>query len=110
MLLKMSAIKDKTKKFSTTFKKYRNQLNRVIECFKRLYFNHVVKRNKSNSKKLWKIINNIAATRPTSQFKNAVLDVNGNLVNEPKEIGNAMNKNFVSIADNLIKKKNGFCL
>ena len=55
---------------------------------------------------MWKIINNIAATRPTSHSKiNAVLDVNGNLVNEPKEIGNAMNKNFVSNADNLIKKK-----
>ena len=109
MLLKMSAIKDKTKEFSTTFKKYRNQLNRVIECFKRLYFNHVVKRNKSNSKKLWKFINNIAATRPTSHSKiNGVLDVNGNLVNEPKGIGNAMNKNFVSIADNLIKKRMDF--
>ena len=55
---------------------------------------------------MWKIINNIAATRPTSHSKiNGVLDLNGNLVNEPKEIGNAMNKNFVSIADNLIKKE-----
>ena len=58
---------------------------------------------------MWKIINNIAATRPTSHSKiNGVLDLNGNLVNEPKEIGNAMNKNFVSIADNLIKKRMDF--
>ena len=37
-----------------------------------------------------------------------MLDVNSNLVNEPKEIGNAMNENFVSIADNLIKKRMDF--
>ncbi len=71
--------------------------------FLKTFFKHVVKTNKSNSKKLRKVIINIAATRPTSHSKiNGVLDVNGNLVNEPKEIGNAMNKNFVSIANNLI--------
>ena len=58
---------------------------------------------------MWKTINNIAATRPTSHSKiNGLLDVNGNLVNESKEIGNAMNKNFESIADNFIKKRMDF--
>ena len=32
------AIKDKQKKFSVSFKKYRNLLNTVIELAKRLYF------------------------------------------------------------------------
>ena len=46
------AIKDKTKKFSAHFRKYRNILNRVIECSKRLYYKQVIKKNKENSKKL----------------------------------------------------------
>ena len=100
------AIKDKTKKFSVSFKKYRNLLNRVIECSKRLYFKQVVKNNKTNSKKLWKIINNIVTTKSTSHSKiNGVLDVYGKFVDEPKEVGNLMNKKFVSIADDLIKER-----
>ena len=110
-LMFKSAIKDKTKKFSITFKKYRNILNRVIERSKILYFKQVVNKNKTNSKKLWKIINNIVATKPISHSKiNGVLDVHGNVVVEPKKIGNVMNKNFVSIAHDLIKKKNTCCL
>ena len=53
------AIKDITKKNSVCFKKYRNILNRVIECSKRLYYKQLVKKNKQNSKKLWKIVNNL---------------------------------------------------
>ena len=44
-LMFKSAIKDKTKKFSITFKKYRNILNRVIERSKILYFKEVVNKN-----------------------------------------------------------------
>ena len=81
-------------------------MNRVIERSKILYFKQVVNKNKTNSKKLWKIINNIVATKPISHSKiNGVLDVHGNVVVEPKKIGNVMNKNFVSIADDLIKKR-----
>ena len=100
------AIKDKTTKFSVSFKKYRNLLNRVIECSKRFYFKQIVKNNKTNSKKLWKIINNIVTTKSTSHSKiNGVLDLYGKFVDEPKEVGNLMNKNFVSIADDLIKER-----
>ena len=82
-----SAIKDKTKKFSITFKKYRNILNRVIKRSKILYFKQVVNKNKTNSKKLWKIINNIVATKLISHSKiNGVLDVHGNVVVEPKKL------------------------
>ena len=91
------AIKDKTKTFSVSFKKYWNLLNKVIECSKRLYFKHVVKNYKTSSKKLWKITNNIVTTNSTSHSKiNGVLDVNGKFVDEP------LNKKFVSIADALI--------
>ena len=100
------AIKDKTKKFSAHFRKYRNILNRVIECSKRLYYKQVIKKNKENSKKLWKIVNDIVSTKSTSTCRiNGVLDECSKIVNDPKCIGNLMNKNFVNIADNLLKER-----
>ena len=100
------AIKDITKKNSVCFKKYRNILNRVIECSKRLYYKQLVKKNKQNSKKLWKIVNNIVSTKSTSSCKiKGVLDECGEIVNDPKCVGNLMNKNFVNIADNLLKER-----
>ena len=62
------AIKDKTTKFSVSFKKYRNLLNRVIECSKRFYFKKIVKNNKTNSKNL------LQHTFTSSQF--VILNLN----------------------------------
>ena len=105
------AIKDKQKKFSVSFKKYRNLLNRVIELAKRLYFKQIVKYNKGNSKKLWNIVNNIVSTKSTSSCKmNGVLDESGTIVSDLKRITDLMNKNFVNIAEKLLnERKDAFC-
>ena len=105
------AIKDKQKKFSVSFKKYRNLLNRVIELAKRLYFKQIVKYNKGNSKKLWNIVNNIVSTKSTSSCKmNGVLDESGTIVSDLKRITDLMNKNFVNIAEKLLnERKDVFC-
>ena len=105
------AIKDKQKKFSVSFKKYRNLLNRVIELAKRLYFKQIVKYNKGNSKKLWSIVNNIVSTKSTSTCKmNGVLDESGKIVSDLKRITDLMNKNFVNIAEKLLnERKDAYC-
>ena len=75
------ASKDETKKNSVPFKKYQNILNRVIECFKRLYYKKIIKKNKENSKKLWKIVNDFVSTKSTSSCKiNGVLDECGKII------------------------------
>ena len=103
------ANKDETKKFLVSYKNYRSLLNSVIQCSKNIYFKQFVKKNKTNSKSLWKIINNIVTTTSTYHSKtNGVFEVHGKFFDEPKEIVNLMNKNVVYIADdltNLINKR-----
>ena len=85
----------KQKKSSIPFKKYQNILNRVIECSKRLYYKQVIKKNKENSKKLWKIVNDIVSTKSKSTCRiNGVLDECSKIVNDPKCVGNLINKNL----------------
>ena len=102
------AIKDKQKKFSVSFKKYRNLLNRVVELAKLLYFKQIVMYNKSNSKKLWKIVNNIASTKSTSSCKiNGVLDGSGMIVSDLQRVTSLMNiQQFVNIVDQLLNERN----
>ena len=67
------------------FFKYQNTLNRVIECSKRLYYKQIVNKNKENSKKLWKIVNNIVSTQSTFSCRiKGVLDECGKIVNDLK--------------------------
>ena len=61
-------------------------LNRVIERSKRINFKQVVNKNKINSKKLLKTIDNIVATKPISHFKiNGLLHVHSTFFGEPKK-------------------------
>ena len=88
--------KEKQKKFPVSHKKYRNLPNRVIELAKRLYFKHIVKYNKGNSKKLWIILNNNVSNKSTSSCKiNGVLDKSGKIVSDLKRVTDLMNKNSV---------------
>ena len=98
------AIKNKTEKFSNTFKIYRNILKRTIRLSKKLYFQESVKKATGNSKNLWKVINNIITTKsPKCQYLNSIHDCDGLLIEDPLAIGDIMNKNFVDIADKLLK-------
>ena len=65
-----------------------------------------MKYNKRNSKKLWKIVNNIVSTKSTSSCKiNGVLDESGKIVSDLKRVTNLMNKNFVNIADKFLNER-----
>ena len=56
----------------------------------------MVKYNRSNSKKLWKIVNNIVSTKSTSSCKiNGVLDEKGKIVTGLNRVTDLINKNFV---------------
>ena len=51
-------------------------------------------------------MNDIVSTKSTSNCRiNGVLDECGNTVNDPKCVGNLMNKNFVNIAEKLLKER-----
>ena len=55
--------------------------------FQILYFKQVINNNKTESKILWKIINNIVTTKSTSHFKiNGLVDESGKLIDDTKQI------------------------
>ena len=97
--------KEKQKKFPVSHKKYRNLPNRVIELAKRLYFKHIVKYNKGNSKKLWIILNNVSNKSTSSCKINGVLDKSGKIVSDLKRVTDLMNKSCFNIADKLLNKR-----
>ena len=51
-------------------------------------------------------MNDIVSTKSTYSCRiNGLLDECGKIVNDPKCVGNLMNKTFVNIADKLLKEK-----
>ena len=51
-------------------------------------------------------MNNIVFTKSTSSCRTkAAFDQCDKIVNDPKFVGNLMNKNFLNIADKLLKEK-----
>ena len=69
---------------------------------KQKYYNNHFAFNLSNVRKVWKGINEIIKNfKVQSQI---VLDVNGNLVIDPKRVANVFNKFFSNIAEELVSK------
>ena len=102
------AIRNKSKSFSDSFKKYRNLLTRLKDLSKKLYFKDSVKRASGNSKQLWRTVNNIITTKsPKHKSIDCVEDNEGKFISDPIEISNTLNNNFISIADNLLSQNNG---
>ena len=50
-----------------SYKKYRNVLNRTIEKAKQKYYNELIIENKSDSGKIWKIVNELVDLKPSQQ-------------------------------------------
>ena len=88
---------------SSEYKTYRNKLTKIKQLSKKLYFQKAIEESGKNSKKLWKTINNIINYKdPKNSSIDRVEDENGNFITEAEQISNLMNKNFVSLVDNLM--------
>ena len=74
--------------------RYRNMFNRVKQLAKKEYYSELVNLHKNNAKKLWSVVNDLAAKL---QDKTSVIDVvmqNGVKLEDPVSIGNAFNEHF----------------
>ena len=88
-LLFKKFLKEKSKTSQTVFKKYRNQLNRVIEAAKDMHDFNEFQKVENDIKKTWKLINKKsgrinAKTNLPSNLKSS----EGNLVSNPKAVAN----------------------
>ena len=74
------------------YKTYRNVLNRTIEKAKQKYYNQLIIENKSNSGKIWKIVNELVNLKPSQQVDiNQLNTKTGEVITNPAAIFENLN-------------------
>ena len=80
------------------YKTYRNVLNRTIEKAKQKYYNELIIENKSNSGKIWKIVNELVDSKPSQQVGiNQLNTKTGEVITNPAAISENLNAYFANI-------------
>ena len=79
------------------YKMYRNVLNRTIEKAKQKYYNESIIENKSNSGKIWKIVNELVNSKPSQQVGiNQLNTKTGKMITNPAAISENLNAYFAN--------------
>ena len=119
-ILKMIKLKDKTyqkivkeenvitkTQLNETYKGQKNEITKMIRKSKKIYYNEYFAKNSSNNKKLWAGINQIInkCNNKTNNPMCIEIDVEGNVttVTDPREIANAFNSHYTTVAENILK-------
>ena len=76
---------------------FRNRVNREIKRSKKSYYTLYFDNHKNNIRKTWEGIRNIVNLKNTTNYGISQLNINGKIINEPKDIANSMNNFFVNI-------------
>ena len=86
------------------YKTYRNVLNRTIEKAKQKYYNELIIENKSNSGKIWKIVNELVNLKPSQQVDiNQLNTKTGEVITNPAAISENLNAYFANIGKKWLK-------
>ena len=87
------------------YKRYRNELNRIVENAKDMNDNTEFDKVKNNIKKTWKLINKKTGRKEyQSNFPKVLKTDNGSIISNPKAIANHLNHHFVKKGVNLANK------
>ena len=101
--LKLKAIRSNDPNVSLDFKKKRNTVNNEIKKAKKAYYLKEFCENASNSKKTWKIINELTSRKHNNpQIKE--ISLNGSVVTGCQKLSEAFNDHFASISPKLSNK------
>ncbi|XP_065671724.1 uncharacterized protein LOC136089600 [Hydra vulgaris] len=97
-------LKLKTTESKTNFKNYVRLFERLRKNSKLIYYTNLLEKYKLNSKRTWKLINEITGnTKKTSQSLPSVIKVDDNFILDQKTIASEFNKYFVSVGQNLVE-------
>ena len=78
------------------YKNLRNRVVKKIENAKAAHMRNEIMENLNNSKKLWKLLKQVAPTKPrATNF--SFIEVNGQQISNPVGISNAFNEHFTNI-------------
>ncbi|XP_065658046.1 uncharacterized protein LOC136082563 [Hydra vulgaris] len=97
-------LKTKTHESKILYKKYAKQFESQKKAAKKNYYLNMLEKHKFNSKRTWQILAEITGNRKLKLCSlPKSLKINGNNVDDPKEIASELNKFFVSVGPNLSK-------
>ena len=88
------------------YKTYGNKLTHIKEISKNMHYKSVIDVNKSNSNRLWKVINEIISQerKQTNKIPREVIDANGHKQTDSVTVGNAFNQYFREVGSRLASK------
>ena len=96
-------IKTNNHTFYDNYKLYRNKINHLIRKSKSNYFKSYFERFRENSKKIWTGVNKIL-NKTFSTTQNIVLNQNGKIISNQKNVADEFNNFFINVGQNLSKK------
>ena len=76
---------------------FRNRAAREIKKSKKIYYSEYFEMNKMNIKKIWSGIREIVNTRNNISTKITELNINGKIIDNPKDVANQLNDFFVNV-------------
>ena len=82
----------------TMYKNLRNRVVKKIANAKAAHMRNEIMENMNNPKKLWKILKQVAPTKP-SPTNFSFMEVNGQHISNPVGISNAFNEHFTNIQE-----------
>jgi hypothetical protein len=91
-------------KFKQYYNRFRNNLSDVIKATKLSYFERKFETSKGNSKLIWKTVNEIAGQKKLN--RNLSLNINNNLITDPKLVANEFNNYFLTVVENVVGHNN----
>ena len=84
------------------YNEYRNRLNHILREAKKSYIQTQLAVNKSNSKKLWQILNEtVRGTTSNKSLSNTFVNDNGECTSDKQDIAESFNNFFISIGEKL---------
>lgn len=106
-LLKILINKSNNTLLNNHYKAYEKLLKRTIITSKKLNYVRKLNMSENKVKTMWSIINERTNKKPKKDKENIKLQIDNNLVTEPKEIVNSFNNHFASIGEEKIRLANG---
>ena len=96
--LKKKAISSNNSATWDQFKRARNQANNAINLAKKRYVSDNLKANKGNSRKTWKVINELTSRNSGKSANILEIKADNRIVSSPMDIAEAINEHFSNVA------------
>ncbi len=103
-LLYRNFIKNRTVASEIRYKTYKNKLTKILKRCQREYYSNILDAHKSNTKTVWKILNNIINRKSTKQPKPTFFWKENKKVTGNENIANEFNNFFTNIGPKLAEK------